>query len=287
MILSSFFRKKTNFSPKRSEPLKRVIPFWRRFSGMVALVTLGVLGITSAGVWSWNNGLITRAIEQTKWDLIAFSGTMGFTTEDVLVVGRSQTAKVDLLKAVRIVSGAPILAYDLDGARQRVESLPWISSAIVERMLPSTIVLSVVERRPVAIWQRKGNFELIDSTGKIISGQSIEKYSDLLVVVGKDAPENTSNLLGILETQPQLMDLATSAVRVGGRRWNIQLKGKIDIRLPAERERAAWSRLAEYETKYGILDRNVRILDLRLPDRVIVQKHTNGSRNKIKPGRET
>ncbi len=287
MILSSFFRKKTNFSPKRSEPLKRVIPFWRRFSGMVALVTLGVLGITGAGVWSWNNGLITRAIEQTKWDLIAFSGTMGFTTEDVLVVGRSQTAKVDLLKAVRIVSGAPILAYDLDGARQRVESLPWISSAIVERMLPSTIVLSVVERRPVAIWQRKGNFELIDSTGKIISGQSIEKYSDLLVVVGKDAPENTSNLLGILETQPQLMDLATSAVRVGGRRWNIQLKGKIDIRLPAERERAAWSRLAEYETKYGILDRNVRILDLRLPDRVIVQKHTNGSRNKIKPGRET
>ncbi|MBH88734.1 MAG: hypothetical protein CMF71_00695 [Magnetovibrio sp.] len=287
MILSSFFRKKTNFSPKRSEPLKRVIPFWRRFSGMVALVTLGVLGITSAGVWSWNNGLITRAIEQTKWDLIAFSGTMGFTTEDVLVVGRSQTAKVDLLKAVRIASGAPILAYDLDGARQRVESLPWISSAIVERMLPSTIVLSVVERRPVAIWQRKGNFELIDSTGKIISGQSIEKYSDLLVVVGKDAPENTSNLLGILETQPQLMDLATSAVRVGGRRWNIQLKGKIDIRLPAERERAAWSRLAEYETKYGILDRNVRILDLRLPDRVIVQKHTNGSRNKIKPGRET
>ena len=287
MILSSFFRKKTNFSPKRSEPLKRVIPFWRRFSGMVALVTLGVLGITSAGVWSWNNGLITRAIEQTKWDLIAFSGTMGFKTEDVLVVGRSQTAKVDLLKAVRIASGAPILAYDLDGARQRVESLPWISSAIVERMLPSTIVLSVVERRPVAIWQRKGNFELIDSTGKIISGQSIEKYSDLLVVVGKDAPENTSNLLGILETQPQLMDLATSAVRVGGRRWNIQLKGKIDIRLPAERERAAWSRLAEYETKYGILDRNVRILDLRLPDRVIVQKHTNGSRNKIKPGRET
>ena len=287
MILSSFFRKKTNFSPKRSEPLKRVIPFWRRFSGMVALVTLGVLGITSAGVWSWNNGLITRAIEQTKWDLIAFSGTMGFTTEDVLVVGRSQTAKVDLLKAVRIASGAPILAYDLDGARQRVESLPWISSAIVERMLPSTIVLSVVERRPVAIWQRKGNFELIDSTGKIISGQSIEKYSDLLVVVGKDAPENTSNLLGILETQPQLMDLATSAVRVGGRRWNIQLKGKIDIKLPAERERAAWSRLAEYETKYGILDRNVRILDLRLPDRVIVQKHTNGSRNKIKPGRET
>ena len=287
MILSSFFRKKTNFSPKRSEPLKRVIPFWRRFSGMVALVTLGVLGITSAGVWSWNNGLITRAIEQTKWDLIAFSGTMGFTTEDVLVVGRSQTAKVDLLKAVRIASGAPILAYDLDGARERVESLPWISSAIVERMLPSTIVLSVVERRPVAIWQRKGNFELIDSTGKIISGQSIEKYSDLLVVVGKDAPENTSNLLGILETQPQLMDLATSAVRVGGRRWNIQLKGKIDIRLPAERERAAWSRLAEYETKYGILDRNVRILDLRLPDRVIVQKHTNGSRNKIKPGRET
>ena len=287
MNISSFFRKKGKPSTKRGVPLKRVIPVWRGFGGIVAFFTFILLGLISAGIWSWNNGIITRAFDQTKWNLIAFSGAMGFTAEDVLVVGRSQTAKADLLKAVRLAQGAPILAYDLNGARERVESLPWISSAIVERMLPNTILLSVTERRPVALWQRKGSFEVIDSTGKVILGQSIEKFSDLLVVVGNDAPENTSNLLGVLETQPQLMDLATSAVRVGGRRWNIQLKGEIDIRLPAERELSAWSRLAEYEKRHGILNRGVKILDLRLPDRVIVQKRTNGSEFEIKPGRKT
>jgi cell division protein FtsQ len=231
--------------------------------------------------------MITRTIDQTRWNLIAFSGTLGFTAEDVLVVGRSQTAKDDLLKAVRLTRGAPILAYDLNEARQRIEVLPWVASATVERMLPNTILLSIIERHPLALWQRKGSFKLIDRKGKIILGQSIERFSDLLVVVGKDAPENAAALLSVLETQPQLMNLATSAVRVGGRRWNVRLKGEIDIRLPAERASTAWSRLAEYERRHGILSRDVRMLDLRLPDRVIVQKSLNGSEIKLKSGRAT
>jgi cell division protein FtsQ len=281
------FVKKENASPQRGEPLKRVIPVWRGFGSLIALTVVLIVGMAIAGVWSWNNGMVKRTIDQTKWNLIAFSGTLGFTAEDVLVVGRSQTAKDVLLKAVRLARGAPILAYDLNKARQRVELLPWVSSATVERMLPNTILLSVIERHPLAIWQRKGRFELIDRTGKIILGQNIEKFSDLLVVVGEDAPENASALLGILETQPQLMNLATSAVRVGGRRWNIRLKGEIDIRLPAERARAAWSRLAEYESRHGILNSDVRMLDLRLPDRVIVQKNPGGSEIKLKSGRKT
>jgi cell division protein FtsQ len=287
MRIFKWFSKKEHASPKRGDPLKRVVPVWRGLGGLAALSLVVIVGMGIAGVWSWSNGMITRTIDQTRWNLIAFSGTLGFTAEDVLVIGRSQTAKDDLLKAVRLARGAPILAYDLIEARQRVEGLPWVASATVERMLPNTILLSVIERQPLALWQRKGSFELIDRNGKIIFGQSIERFSDLLVVVGKDAPENAAALLSVLKTQPQLMNLATSAVRVGGRRWNVRLKGEIDIRLPAERASTAWSRLAEYERRHGILSRDVRMLDLRLPDRVIVQKSLNGSEIKLKPGRAT
>ena len=287
MKIFNWFAKKENVSPKRGQPLKRVVPVWRGRGSLAVLAVVVMVGLGSAGVWSWNNGMITRAIDQTKWDLIAFSGTLGFTVEDVLVVGRSQTTKDDLLKAVRLARGAPILAYDLDEARQRIEVLPWVASASVGRMLPDTILLSVIERQPLALWQSKGSFEVIDRKGKIISKQSIERFSDLLVVVGKDAPENAAALFAILETQPQLMDLAKSAVRVGGRRWNVRLKGDIDIRLPAERARAAWSRLAEYERRHGILSRDVRMLDLRLPDRVIVRKTPSGPEIRLKLGRKT
>ena len=212
---------------------------------------------------------------------------MGFTVEDVLVVGRSQTTRDDLVRAVRLARGAPILSYDLAEARKRVEVLPWVMSASVERMLPDTILLSVVERQPLALWQSKGRFQLIDHEGKVIARQSIERFSDLLVVVGKDAPEHAAQLLRILQTQPYLMDMAMSAVRVGGRRWNVRLKGDIDVRLPAERAEAAWSRLAEYENRHGILSRDVKVLDLRLPDRLIVRRTANGPEEELTPGQET
>ena len=287
MKLFNWFANKEKASPKRGQPLKSVVPLWRQRGTLAALAVVLMAALSSGSVWMWNNGLIERAGEQMKWNLIAFSGKLGFTVEDVLVVGRSQTTRRELLQAVRLARGAPILAYDLDQARQRIEVLPWVDTASVERMLPDTILLSVIERQPLALWQSKGRFELIDHKGKVISKQSIERFADLLVVVGKDAPENAAALLGILETQPQLMDLAMSAVRVGGRRWNVRLKGDIDVRLPAERADAAWSRLAEYERSHGILSRDVKVLDLRLPDRLIVRKTPNGPEVKLLPGRET
>lgn len=279
--------KKKKGAAKRGQPRRRVVPLWRHRGTLAGLVVVLMVVIGSGGAWLWNSGLIGRAGEQVKWGLIALSGELGFKVEDVLVVGRSQTTQKELLKAVRLARGAPILSYNLEQARRRIEILPWIETASVERMLPDTILLSVVERQPLALWQSKGRFQLIDQKGEVIDRQSVERFADLLVVVGKDAPEHAASLLTILETQPQLMDLAMSAVRVGGRRWNVRLRGDIDVRLPAERAEAAWSRLAEYERSHGILSRDVKVLDLRLPDRLIVRKTPNGPEVKLTPGRET
>ena len=282
-----FARKKERTSSQKGQPLKRVAPVWRERISIYGLIVALLIGFGFMGIWSWNNGMISRAIDQTKWRLIAFSGSLGFKVEDVLVVGRSQTTKEALLDAVRLAYGAPILAYDLEEARKRIEVLPWVARTTVERMLPNTILLSVVERQPLALWQRDGRFEVIDREGEVISKQSIEKFSDLLVVVGSDAPKNTAALLDVLKTQPQLMDLAISAVRVGKRRWNIRLKGDIDIRLPAERVKAAWSRLAEFQRRHGILGGDVKLLDLRLPGRVIIRKNKEVQEIMIKQGRDT
>jgi len=287
MMIFNWFSGKKPASSLRGQPRRRVVPMWRRRGALIVFTFLMLAAVAGGAVWTWNNGMIGRTADQAKWNLIAFSGKLGFTVEDVLVVGRSQTTRDELVKAVRLARGAPILAYDLDEARARIEVLPWVASASVERMLPDTILLSVVERQPMALWQSKGRFSLIDRSGKVILDQSIERFTDLLVVVGKDAPQNAAALLDILQTQPHLMDLARSAVRVGERRWNVRLKGDIDVRLPAEKAAAAWSRLAEYENRHGILSRDVKVLDLRLPDRLIVRKTPNGPEVKIPPERET
>jgi len=250
----------------------------------LALVLAGVAG----GGWKlWTDGWVERAAEDAKWRLIALSGDLGFVVDDVLVVGRNQTSRDDLLKAVRLARGAPILAFDLEQARRRVEELSWVRSASVERMLPDTVLLSVVERTPLALWQTQGRFQLIDRDGEVILKEGVERFADLLVVVGEDAPAHAAELIDTLQTQPQLMNLVESAVRVGERRWNVRLRGGIDVRLPADAAAQAWARLAEYEQSHGVLARDVRVLDLRLPDRLIVKRVSAPDRELTANGRET
>lgn len=273
--------------PKRGQPRRRVVPLWRnRWAlGAAAVLMLGLA--VHGGWWLWQGGWVTRAVDQARWKLIAISGDLGFTVRDVLVVGRHQTTRQELLAAVRLARGAPILAFDLEAAKKRIEVLPWVRTAAVERLLPDTVLLRLDERRPLALWQHKGRFALIDHQGEVIIEDGLERFADLPLVVGEDAPGHASDLLDILESQPRLMTLVKAAVRVGGRRWNVRLDNGIDVRLPEEDPGAAWARLAEYQRTHRVLARDITVLDLRLPDRLIVRKSPRPAAPPATPGQET
>ncbi len=272
---------------KRGKPRRRVVPFWRSRRLRVALMVLLVSLAGGESWWLWKSGWVQQTVERTKWKLIAASTEIGFRVEEILVVGRRETTQEELLAAVRLVRGAPILAFDLQAAKKRLEALPWVKTASVGRMLPDTVLLNVEERRPLALWQHKGVFALIDTDGEVIMRKGLDRFSDLLVVIGPDAPLHAAKLLEVLATEPQLMDRVKAAVRVGGRRWNLRLKNDIDVRLPEEDTAKAWSRLAEYEKTHRVLERDVQILDLRLPDRLIVRKVPKPPKKKTGKRRET
>jgi len=269
------------------KPRKRATPIWRS-RWMTGGLSLVMVGLVLAGVW-WGvaSGAAVRVVEDVRWRAIALSSKVGFRVNEILVVGRSETSQKDLRQAMRLDRGAPILAFDLEAARKRVELLPWVHRATVERMLPDTILLTVEERRALAIWQHKGAFALIDYRGEVIMKSGLERFGDLVVVVGQDAPVKTAELLATLDTQPELRRLVKAAVWVGGRRWNLRLAGNIDVRLPEDDTAGAWTRLAEYERVHQVLERDVQILDLRIPDRLIVRKVPSKKSNKTTPGQET
>ena len=175
-----------------------------------------------------------------------------------------------MLQALALGSGAPILAIDLEAARARIQALPWVRQASVRRVLPDTIVVEIVERRPLALWQHDKKFALIDEEGQAILRDDVARFSDLMVVVGEDAAPNATALVRMLATEPELMRRVKAAVRVGGRRWNVHLEQGIDVKLPEQDPEAAWRRLADYQRRYGVLDKQVRTVDLRLSDRLTV-----------------
>lgn len=205
--------------------------------------------------------------------VIDASARFGFRLQALTVEGRGMTAAEDLLGALDAEAGTPIAAIDVAKARTKVESLPWVKSAKIERRLPGTIHILLEERVPYALWQREGRYTLVDREGHLIVDVP-ESDINLPLIVGADAPANAAALFETLKVQPELAHRVQAAVRVGARRWNIYLdtyEGGISVRLPEDNLQDAWTRLATLERDHKILERDLEFIDLRLADQLIVR----------------
>ncbi len=272
---------------KTGAPRKRVVRGRLGRAAMAAGVAMLLGGSAVGGWWIWDRGLVASHADTAKWWAIGQAARAGLRIDDIYVTGRSQTPRPKLLAALKLTRGAPMFGFDPEAARHRVEQLPWVRHAVVERMLPDTVVLHITERKPLALWQNKGAFQLIDERGEVILKSGLERFSDLPVVVGPDAPTHAMALLTTLKSEPELMARVRAAVRVSGRRWNLVLENGIDVQLPEDDPAGAWLRLAEYERQHKVLARDVEVLDLRLPDRLIVRKAVKPKPPRRPKGQET
>jgi cell division protein FtsQ len=239
----------------------------RRAQAAAALLALAALG---SGVYLWQSGWVRAQYEAGRSALLAASANAGLRVEDVLVAGRERSSRGELLAALGVARGVPILGFDPHVAKARLEALPWVERAIVERRLPDIINLRIFERQPVALWQHQGEIAVIDGAGTVIPGIGVARFAHLPLLVGADVPQHAAALLGLLDKEPNLSRQVAAAVRVRGRRWDLRLENGIDVRLPEEDADRAWATLARMERQNKILSRQVSIIDLRQPDRARV-----------------
>ena len=97
-------------------------------------------------------------------------GQAGFRLRTVEVLGASPMATADIVKAARVYRNQPLLGLDLNSLRDRVKAVGWVREVKVQRLLPDTLVIAVVERRQLAVWQHDGRQSVIDEHG---SGSTI------------------------------------------------------------------------------------------------------------------
>jgi cell division protein FtsQ len=131
----------------------------------------------------------------------------------------------------------------------------------------------VTEREPIAIWQSEGRYQLVDADG-LAAGDNIDDYPGLPLVVGAGAPEHVSGLLAMLAAEKDLMGRVKASQWVSGQRWNIVMTGPagdIEVRLPEEDPASAWHDLARIEADHKLLERKLDVVDMRLPDRLVLR----------------
>ncbi|WP_122039251.1 cell division protein FtsQ/DivIB [Asaia bogorensis] len=200
-----------------------------------------------------------------------------FQIKTIQVEGRNLTPESDLMRALGTSVGKPIFGFSVSAARDRIDTLPFIDHATVERHMPDTIVIKITERSPVAVWQDHGQFILINRAGERVPDQGLEgkngqAFVKLPLVVGEGANLAASTLVDALTANPSVKEFVVAAVRVGQRRWNLTLRDGATILLPEGQEQAALARLAQYQGQFRLLERPVVSIDMRLPDRMVIHQ---------------
>jgi cell division protein FtsQ len=237
--------------------------------GAAALAAVVALagGMTRIARAPW----IADAASAAQARIAAAGAELGFAVANVSVVGRNRESRSAILGALGVTRGMPILGLDLGLAKTRLEALPWIRVADVERLLPDTILVRLSERRPLAFWQRHGTLALVADDGTVVPTSNLDDFGPLIVLVGDDAPHFGASLIDMLASERDLASHVAAAVRIGSRRWNLRLDSGIDVALPEQDPAAAWHRLAALDRSEQLLERNILAVDLRLADRLVLR----------------
>ncbi len=212
---------------------------------------------------------LSEAISNKTLDITAKSG---FKVENILVEGRKYSDADALMAVINVRKGDPILSFDPVEAKEQIERIGWIKSAHVERRLPDTIYIRLVERRPIALWRHDGALSLVDSQGNIITSKSLENFKDLPMVSGKNAPVKTMGLMSSLDNVPKLKKELDHAELVDNRRWNLFLRDKKLIKLPEKNHSDALDHIMRRDNEDNILSQKaITEIDARYKGRLIVK----------------
>jgi len=230
----------------------------------------GVLAIALIATLA-TGGRAEKASEAVNAAVGSQFATVGFKLKAVRVQGASALATADILKAAGVYKDQPLLGLDLEALRERVQGVGWVKEARVVRLLPDTLVLQVVERKQLAVWQHAGRSRVIDDRGQVIPEADPNRFSALPLIVGDGANENAAHILAAVAQRPRLLERLEALVRVDNRRWDLRLKDGSLVQLPAVGEEAALIQLEQLDQKSRILELGFERIDLRDPSVVAVR----------------
>lgn len=231
------------------------------------MLRLGVVGIAILAIGAavyWWQAPIRDAITDAST-----KGGLGF--EQVVVFGRVNTPPDQLLEAIAMKRGAPLINADIVRIRHNIENLGWVKEATIERRFPEKLVVHLTEYRALAIYQDAEGHQLISQDGARIHGVKIEDFRHLPVISGTSAPERAQHIIKILQSESELYNEVWSLAYRSGRRWDVFLGNNIRVMLPESDPLSAWQKLAKHDRQHRLTQRNIGNIDLRVQGQIIIK----------------
>ena len=105
-----------------------------------------------------------------------------FRIAQVDVIGTHNDALVSNIQHMGM-QGQNIFLIDVTTLNTRIDALPMVASASLEKQWPNQLQITVVERQPVLLWKTGQNMYSVDKTGVVIAAASQTAAANTLPVV--------------------------------------------------------------------------------------------------------
>lgn len=221
--------------------------------------------LAATGFYGMSLGGHTQSFAQ------ATTTAAGFAIEDVKVSGNDQTSEIEILQLLGLDGTTSLVALDVDAARKKIATLPWVQNVEVRKVYPKTIEVKLKERQAYAIWQHGSELSLIEKDGSVIAPLRDNKFAALPLFVGRSAETAAASVVDEFAAWPDIRSRIKAFVRVAGRRWDVYLDNGIVVKLPEDNVQQAMAVLSKMNKQNDLLQRDIAAVDLRLEDRTTIE----------------
>jgi cell division protein FtsQ len=249
------------------------------------VLTLVVLALTTlAGLFA--SGTIGRTVHSVDKTMDSLVSQAGFGVGEVHLSGNQRTPSVTIMAALGLSPGQSIFDVDLVAARQRLLELPWIAQAQVRRRYPDDIIVEVVEKVPFARWQSpKGPLYVVERTGALITDKGAGAFAKLPLLAGDAAPQVAASFVDAVSQHRAILARVAAYQYQSERRWNLLLDDGVIVKLPETGWQKQLDVLDHLIVDKGILEDDVKEIDLRSPTHYFfVRKTDTPKEKKTEPG---
>ena len=230
-----------------------------------AMLLFGLVGLAAVGIWT-----------------AIFAGRAPeLAVNRVWVEGNERLSDGEILELLELDGRPNILTLDLESVRRRLLRSTWVRDVELRRVLPATLTLEIVERRPVAVALLDELYLLADD-GTILDQLSTQyDVSNLVLARGlrdgtglsPDRAALAGRLSADLTKEPRLLLLVSEIdVSDGKRSIAVQLRNPAVTLLVEEQTMIA--RMNEVlPLLNGVLELypNLSVVDLRFHDRIYLR----------------
>lgn len=229
------------------------------------LIALAIAGWRVAADDGWRGMIEARIVSVVE----QIAARPEFAVRGVAVFGGSDDLQADVRRALDIQPGMSSLKLDVEELRLRVEALGAVETATVQFDPQGTLRITVVERIAVVLFRRTdGGLVMLDKNGvEIGPAERRADHPELPVIRGPGAQDRVGEVIALLGGAPGIVPRLRALIRVGERRWNLELDRGMTIKLPETGGVEALSRIMALHYGEELLDRDIEVIDMRLPER--------------------